>query len=90
MYKSDPQSSQYIRDQRSVEHLERLLLRKSRLYRSRTDSRFSSQIRTSNYTIDLEGEDIKSEVFDQPQHQRANPHNMYIYEMNLHEYQKKL
>ena len=54
----DPSSSQYKRDQSAVEHLERFLLKQSQLYRSRTDSRFSSQfssqIRTSNFTVNLE------------------------------------
>lgn len=57
----DPRSSQYIRDLNSIEHLERLLLRKSRLYRSRTDSKYSSQIRTSNFTVDIDNnEEIRS------------------------------
>lgn len=54
MFQYDPKSSQYIRDLDSVEHLERLLLKKSRLYKSRTDSKFSSQIRTSNFTVDID------------------------------------
>lgn len=54
MFQYDPKSSQYIRDLDSIEHLERLLLKKSRLYKSRTDSKYSSQIRTSNFTVDID------------------------------------
>ena len=65
----NPKSPEYKRDRNTVEHLERFLLKKSRLYRSMTESRFSSKIRESNFTVEMEErEETKQEEHEKISH----------------------
>lgn len=52
-FRKNPRSPEYKRDIETIEHIEKLILEKSKLYKSKTESKYSSIFRTSNFTIDF-------------------------------------